>query len=246
MAAAQAPSSRHPGRNCCVVKPGVISDFEEGAAAADPVVIASEGRTGTWGIFNDKSKTTETIKVEASGGTADCDKFALHVTGSGYNEYVGFGMNFAGTPDAPTVYDATAKQFTGIRFKAKAGSGADPKSPVRHEHPRPPFTEDKSNPRWQLHRCRRVDEQGGHGLLPAPRQVFWPPASGDGQLGSAFKTYTYCFDRDLYPLSLPSNLSNAQRDSTPANLLKLQFQFNQRGITAVRCRQPALRIRHSP
>jgi len=214
-----------PGRNGCAVKPGMISDFEEGATAMPPVVIASEGRTGTWEIFNDMSKTTETIKVEASGGTADCDKYALHVTGSGYNEYVGFGMNFAGTAAAPVVYNATAKSFTGIRFKAKAGTGADPKSPVRLNISTP-FTEDKANPGGA---CVATADTDNKAALPCYQHVgkFIPPGSGDGQLGSAFKTYTYCFDRDLYPLSLPSNLSNAQRDTTAANLLKLQFQFNQ-------------------
>src|SRR6185369_7142521 len=130
-----------PGRNGCAVKPGMVSDFEEGTAATDPVVIASEGRSGTWGIFNDASKMTEMMKVESSGGTADCDKFALHVTGSGYNDYVGFGMVFAGTDKAPVLYDAAAKNFTGVRFKAKLGSGADSKSPVRFNLSTP-FTEE--------------------------------------------------------------------------------------------------------
>ncbi|HKO49164.1 MAG TPA: glycosyl hydrolase family 8 [Polyangiaceae bacterium] len=214
-----------PGRNGCLVKPGLISDFEEGATATPAVVIASEGRTGTWEIFNDKSKTTQTIKVEPSGGTADCNKFALHVTGSGYNEYVGFGMNFAGTPEAPTVYDAAAKQFTGIRFKAKAGTGADPKSPVRLNISIP-ATEDKANPGGA---CTATAESANKAELPCYQHLgkFIPPGTGEGQLGSAFKTYTYCFDRDLYPLSLPSNVSNAQRNALSANLLKLQFQFNQ-------------------
>jgi endo-1,4-beta-D-glucanase Y len=213
------------GRNGCAVKPGLISDFEEGTASMDPVVIASEGRTGTWAIFNDKSKTTETIKVEASGGTAECDKFALHVTGSGYNEYVGFGMNFTGTAEAPAVYDGAAKQFTGIRFKAKLGTGADPKSPVRLNISTP-FTEDAANPGGK---CKETAVSANKAALPCYQHVgkFIPPGAGAGELGSAFKTFTYCFDRDLYPLSLPSNLSNAQRDTTAANLLKLQFQFNQ-------------------
>ena len=38
---------------------------------------------------------------------------------------------------------------------------------------------------------------------------------------------SFCFDRDLYPLSLPSNLTNEQRDSIATNILKIQFQFNQ-------------------
>jgi len=214
-----------PGRNGCPAKPGMISDFEEGTAAMDPVVIGNEGRTGTWGIFNDASKMTQMMKVEASGGTADCDKFALHVTGSGYNDYVGFGMNFAGTSEMPTVYDASAKNFTGVRFKAKMGSGADAKSPVRFNISTP-FTEDKANPGGA---CTATADSDNKAALACYQHVgkFMPPGSGDGQLGTSFKTFTYCFDRDLYPLSLPSNLSNAQREATAKNLLKLQFQFNQ-------------------
>ena len=214
-----------PGRNGCVVKPGMISDFEEGAAVMAPVVIASEGRTGTWGIFNDASKTTEKMTVEASGGTADCDKFALHVTGSGYNDYVGFGMNFDGTGESPKVYDGAAKQFTGIRFKAKAGSGADPKSPVRFNISTP-FTEDSANPPGA---CKVGAKTAEKAERPCYQHLgkFLPPGTGDGQLTTTFKSYTFCFDRDLYPLSLPSNLKPADRDATAANLLKLQFQFNQ-------------------
>jgi endo-1,4-beta-D-glucanase Y len=214
-----------PGRNGCAVKPGMISDFEEGTAAMEPVVIASEGRSGTWGIFNDMTKTTQMMKVEASGGTADCDKFALHVTGSGYNEYVGFGMNFAGTGEMPTVYDAAAKNFTGVRFKAKAGSGADAKSPVRFNLSTP-FTEDKANPGGACVPNGKTTEKAERGCYQHVGE-FMSPGTGDNQLGSAYKTFTYCFDRDLYPLSLPSNLSNAQREQTAKNLLKLQFQFNQ-------------------
>ena len=214
-----------PGRNGCAAKPGLISDFEEGAATTPAVVIANEGRTGTWEIFNDMSKMTQTIKVESSGGTADCDKFALHVTGSGYNEYVGFGMNFAGTGMAPTVYDAKAKNYTGIRFKAKAGTGADAKSPVRLNISTP-FTEDKANPGGA---CTATAESDNKAALPCYQHIgkFISPGTAEGQLGSAFKTFTYCFDRDLYPLSLPSNLNATQRESVPSNLLKLQFQFNQ-------------------
>jgi len=138
---------------------------------------------------------------------------------------VGFGMNFAGTGEAPVVYDGAAKQFTGIRFKAKAGTGADSKSPVRLNISTP-FTEDAANPGGK---CKETAVSTTKAALPCYQHVgkFIPPGTGDGQLGSAYKTFTYCFDHDLYPLSLPSNLSNAQRDTTAANLLKLQFQFNQ-------------------
>jgi endo-1,4-beta-D-glucanase Y len=209
-------------RNGCPINPGVISDFEEGTSA---VVIASEGRTGTWEVFNDKSSNTETLTVEASGGTAACDKYALHVKGSGYTQYVGFGMNFAGTAAAPVVYDGGSHQFTGISFKAKAGTGADPKSPVRFNISTP-FTESAMNPGGKCTDTVATTEKAA-AVCYQHLGKFLPPGAGTGQLSTTFQTYTYCFDRDLYPLSLPSNLSNAQRDATAANLLKLQFQFNQ-------------------
>ena len=211
------------GRNGCAVKPGMISDFEEGTGV--PAVIVSEGRTGTWEIFNNKSSTSETMTIESSGGTADCDKYALHVKGSGYTDYVGFGMNFAGTAAAPVVYDGSSHQFTGVRFKAKAGTGADPKSPVRFNLSTP-FTESADNPGGK---CKDTLDAPTKAAAACYQHLgrFLPPGTGDGELSSTFKTYTFCFDRDLYPLSLPSNVSNAQRDATAANLLKLQFQFNQ-------------------
>jgi len=168
---------------------------------------------------------TQMMKVESSGGTADCDKYALHVTGSGYNDYVGVGMNFAGTAETPVVYDGAAKGFTGIRFKAKAGSGADTKSPVRFNISTP-FTEDSANPGGACKTAAKTTEKAERGCYQHLGR-FISPGSADGQLGSSFKTYTFCFDRDLYPLSLPSNVSNMQRDATAQNLLKLQFQFNQ-------------------
>src|SRR6185369_6483760 len=56
---------------------------------------------------------------------------------------------------------------------------------------------------------------------------FLYPGSGAGQLTQSFQTYTYCFDRDLYPLSLPSNLTPDQRAAIGTNMLKIQFQFGQ-------------------
>ncbi|MET0794005.1 MAG: glycosyl hydrolase family 8 [Polyangiaceae bacterium] len=201
----------------CPALPGVVADFEEGPSATDaPVVIANEGRAGSWYIYNDKSSTTEKLAVESSGGTAACDKYALHVTGSGYSMYAGVGMNFAGDKTA-AVYDAGSHQFTGIRFKAKLGTGHDPKSPVRF-NVSTPDTESSANAGGKCNEATTTCYQH--------MGKFLPPGSGSGQLTQTFQTFTYCFDRDLYPLSLPSNLTNAQRDSIASNLLQLQFQFN--------------------
>lgn len=210
--------------NGCVVKPGMIADFEDGAPS--PVVITSEGRTGTFEGFSDKTVADPTLTLEPSGGTADCDKVALHVKGSGYTDWgAGVGFGLAGTPEMPLAYDATSHQFTGIRFKAKLGSGHDPKSPVRFNISTP-WTESKDNPGGQ---CTPVTASSNKAYVDCYQHVgkFLPPGTGDGELGQDWKTFSYCFDRDLYPLSLPSNLTNDQRDKIGTNILKVQFQFNQ-------------------
>jgi endo-1,4-beta-D-glucanase Y len=213
-----------PGRNGCALKPGLISDFEEGAVP--PVVIAQEDRSGAWEKFNDATSTTQTIAVEASGGTADCDKFALHVKGSGYSSWgAGFGLGLAGTNAAPTPYNATTHQFTGIRFKAKLGSTHDSKSPVRFNISTP-WTEDKANPGGQCAATTATDNKAAADCFQHAGK-FLAPGTGDADLSQSWKTFTFCFDRDLYPLSLPSNLTNEQRNNIGSNILKVQFQFNQ-------------------
>ena len=213
-----------PGRNGCALKPGLISDFEEGGALG--VVIAHEDRTGTWEKFNDATSTSQTVAIEASGGTVDCDKLALHVKGTGYSSWgAGVGFALAGTNMAPTPYNATAKQFTGIRFKAKLGSTADSKSPVRFNIATP-WTESKENSGGQCMPTAVTTTKAATECYQHAGK-FLPPGAGDGELGQAWKTFNFCFDRDLYPLSLPSNLTTEQRNNIGANMLKVQFQFNQ-------------------
>jgi len=213
-----------PGRNGCAVKPGLISDFEEGGALG--VVIAHEDRTGTWEKFNDGTNTSQTVAIEASGGTADCDKLALHVKGSGYSTWgAGVGFALAGTNMAPTPYNATTKQFTGIRFKAKLGSGADAKSPVRFNIATP-WTESKENSGGQCTPTAVTTTKAATDCYQHAGK-FLPPGAGEGELSQTWKTFNFCFDRDLYPLSLPSNLTSEQRNNIGANMLKVQFQFNQ-------------------
>jgi hypothetical protein len=56
---------------------------------------------------------------------------------------------------------------------------------------------------------------------------FLAPGSGEKDLTQDWKTYDFCFDRDLYPLSLPTNLTTEQRNNIALSMLKVQFQFNQ-------------------
>jgi len=213
-----------PERMGCPITPGLISDFEEGGTM--PVLQQVEDRSGGWEMFNDKTSTSETMTIESSGGTAMCDKYALHVKGSGYTSWgAGFGFSLVGDPTKASAYNATAHGFTGIRFKAKLGSTADMKSPFRMNISNEQ-TESSDNsggkcmPQAATTNKAAVDcyQHGGR---------FIPVGSGDNQLSTSFKTFTYCFDRDLYPLSLPTTLTTDQRNNMGANILKVQFQFNQ-------------------
>jgi endo-1,4-beta-D-glucanase Y len=213
-----------PERNGCAIAPGLVADFEE--TGTTPVVVQHEDRTGAWEMYNDKtSGATQTMTIEPSGGTAACDKNALHVKGSGFSEWgAGFGFSFVGTPEMPTPYNATAHGLTGIRFKAKLGSTHDAKSPVRF-NVSTPWTESKDNSGGQ---CTPTTATANKAAIDCYQHAgrFLPPGSGPGQLTQTFQEFTYCFDRDLYPLSLPSNLTTDQRNGIASNMLKIQFQFN--------------------
>jgi endo-1,4-beta-D-glucanase Y len=210
----------------CPIAPGLIADFEEGATSNMPVAIKQEDRTGEWEMYNDGKSTSETSVVESSGGTADCDKFALHVKGTGYSEWgAGFGFSLVGTPMAPTVYNATTHGFTGIKFKAKLGTTGDSKAPMRF-NVSTPWTESSENPGGT---CMPSAASTNKAAVDCYQHAgrFMYPGSGAGQLTQTFQTFTYCFDRDLYPLSLPSNLTPEQRAAIGTNMLKVQFQFGQ-------------------
>lgn len=210
-----------PGRSCPAT-PGLLADFEEGSENG-PALLPLEDRSGAFEIFNDGKSTTETMTVEASGGTAECDKWALHVKGSGYSEWgAGFGFSLIGEPKSPTPYNAAMHQFTGIKFKAKLG--AETKSPVRFNISTP-WTENKENPGGM---CTPTTATANKAAADCYQHVgkFLSPGAGADELGTSWKTFTFCFDRDLYPLSLPSNLTTEQRNNIATSILKVQFQFN--------------------
>jgi endo-1,4-beta-D-glucanase Y len=208
------------GANSCATA-DTISNFEEGSG--DPAIQPGVNITGKWELFNDKGAgATETMKIEASGDTTDCHKFALHTTGSGWASYAGVGItNFAGTDKAPTVYP-NAKSYTGIKFRAKVGANHPKNSPVRFNISTP-WTEGSTSGGMCAGATTATPEKAKVDCY----QHLGRYLQDDYALTTEWKELTFCFDRDLYPLSLPTTLTNTQRESVAANMLKVQFQFNQ-------------------
>lgn len=194
----------------CAPSAGLIDDFEDQNMA----IVAQEGREGAWGSFNN-GDGTQTLTIEASGNADACSQYALHTTGSGFSEYVGIGTSLGGTDDAPIVYDAGSHAFTGIRFRAKKGPMHDSQSPVRFNVSTP---------------ATEGTDSGGdcvdNGSVVACYNHLGRFLIQEYELTTDWKEFTFCFDRDLYPLFVPIHLSVDQRRTVAQNVLKLQFQFN--------------------
>jgi hypothetical protein len=173
-------------------------------------------------MFHDTGAGKQDMKVEASGDTTDCHKYALHTTGSNWGSYVGIGItNFAGTDKAPTIYP-NPKKYTGIKFRAKLGSAHPKNSPVR-VNISTPWTEGKDSGGACAGKVAATATKAAVDCY----QHLGRYLQDDYALDTSYKEITFCFDRDLYPLSLPTTLTNEQRESVAANMLKVQFQFNQ-------------------
>lgn len=202
-----------PEGRTCPVSEGLIADFEEGKADVIPI----EGRAGVFeGYGDDAGSIMVTVGTE---GAESCNQGYLHAKGQGFQSYVGVSAVLKGTLDTakgeyvPSVYDASA--YTGISFRAK--KGAMQANPVRFGVATP-WTE---GPPYGDGSCSDSDPDNscwnhlGHFLID------------DEELTTEWKTFTFCFDRDFYPLFLPNGVSTENRRNIAKNLLKLQFQFNQ-------------------
>ncbi len=200
-----------------------ISNFEEGPSDDDPVIFPAVDIKGKWEMFNDAGGgATQTMKVEASGDSKECSKYALHTAGKGWASYVGIGItNFAGTDKAPEKYP-NAKKYTGIKFRAKVGKDHPTKSPVR-VNISTPWTEGKDSGGSCAGKTTATTTKSAVDCY----QHLGRFLQDDYALTTEYKDITLCFDRDLYPLSLPTTLTNEQRESVASNMLKVQFQFNQ-------------------
>jgi endo-1,4-beta-D-glucanase Y len=202
-----------PAGRTCPVTEGLIADFEEGKAD----VLAIEGRAGLFEGYGDAAGA-QMAKVETEGTTM-CNSGVFHAKGSGFAEYVGVAAVLKGTLDTakseyvPAKYDASA--YTGISFRAKKGAGNA--NPIRFGVATPwtegaPYGDGTCSDTDNANKCWN---HLGHFLID------------DEELTDQWKTFTFCFDRDFYPLFLPNGVSTENRRAISANLLKLQFQFNQ-------------------
>jgi hypothetical protein len=202
---------------------GTVSNFDDGTAAVRDV--AKSGLTGAlWDAFHDATSGTIKLAVE-DGGSGTCGPKALHITGSGFSDW-GAGAEFilAGTfaPGKSQAKPVDLSAYVGIRFKAKIGSAH--KNPVRIQISTPD-TEDKKE---SSGKCDPAVE-GDDGCYNHMGKFFWTDTDNPGlsmPMSSSWKAYTFCFDRDLFPKWLPSNLSAEQRRNLAKNFLKFQVDFN--------------------
>lgn len=179
--------------------------------------------TALWDKFSDGTGTLN-LAVE-DGGSGTCGPKALHISGSGFSDWGG-GVEFilAGTfaPGKSQAKPVDLSAYVGIRFKAKVGSAH--KNPVRIQISTPD-TEDKKE---SSGKCDPAVE-GDDGCYNHMGKFFWTDTDNPGlsmPMSSTWKTYTFCFDRDLFPKWLPSNLSAEQRRNLAKNFLKFQVDFN--------------------
>ncbi len=211
----------------CNVPLGMISNFEEGTG--DPVVLAQDSRVGSWERFWDETKAGSfTSTVEASGNSEECDQYALHAKGSAgdWGDWVGIGVFFGTDKTAPVAYNAS--KYTGVRFKAKKGSGHDQHSAVRFNISIPETEGNGSGGDCDTATLGATTEKAARDCYQHLGRFLQVESDidADNELTTSWKEFTYCFDRDLYPLSLPSNLTNQERNELPSKILKFQFQFN--------------------
>jgi hypothetical protein len=203
--------------------PGTVSNFDDGSMAVRDV--AKTGLTGAlWDAYHDATSGTIKLAVE-DGGSGTCGPKALHITGSGFSDW-GAGAEFilAGTfaPGKSQAKPVDLSAYVGIQFKAKIGSNH--KNPVRIQISTP----DTEDIKESSGKCDPAVE-GDDGCYNHMGKFFWTDSDNPGlsmPMSSTWKTYTFCFDRDLFPKWLPSNLSAEQRRNLAKNFLKFQVDFN--------------------
>ena len=83
----------------------LIDDF----ADDDHIIAANEGRVGYWYQYGDTGDQVTTPLEDAAGSDG-----VLHSSGSGFTDYVGFGVDLNNGAGEPCEYDASA--HTGIQF----------------------------------------------------------------------------------------------------------------------------------
>jgi hypothetical protein len=153
---------------------------------------------------------------------------ALHVSGSGFSSG-GSGVEFflKGIYDPPnnTVEAVDLSPYIGIQFKAKIGDGH--RNPVRMNIAIPE-TESISDTFDNGGACD-PESEGAESCDNHMGRFFWSESDNPGlamPMSTEWQTFTFCFNKDLFPERLPSNLTAEQRRNLGRTFLKFQLQFN--------------------
>lgn len=206
----------------CPAYGGLIADFEEPGDNQFRVVEA-EGRVGLVVPNNDDSAPQVFEVLEE--GTEACNNKVLHTSGSGFGtgSWAGIETVLTGEWDdategyKPNPYDAAALGYDGIAFRAKKGSGH--KNPVKFSLSVPGS---RSEANGGDGTCSEGDETNPDACWNHPGHYL----IDDEELGTDWKTYTFCINGDLYPTWMPFVLSSQQRAAASKELMTVGFEFN--------------------
>ncbi len=206
----------------CPAYEGLIADFEEAGDNALRVVEA-EGRIGLLGANNDGS--AEQVFEVIEEGTENCNNKVLHTSGSGFGtgSWAGLESVLTGVWDEaeagyqPNPYDAAALGYDGISFRAKRGSGHA--NPVKFSLSVPGSRADANGGDGT---CSEGDETNPDACWNHPGHYL----IDDEELGTDWRTYTFCINGDLYPTWMPFVLSPEQRARAASELMTVGFEFN--------------------
>jgi endo-1,4-beta-D-glucanase Y len=206
----------------CPAYGGLIADFEE-AGDNQFRTVEAEGRIGILVANNDDS-ATQTFEVLEEGAEA-CNNKVLHTSGSGFGEgsWSGLETVLTGVWDdaeagyTPNPYDAAALGYDGIAFRAKKGAGHA--NPVKFSLSVPGSRAEANGGDGT---CSEGDETNPDACWNHPGHYL----IDDEELGTDWKTYTFCINGDLYPTWMPFVLSSEQRAAASTELMTVGFEFN--------------------
>lgn len=98
----------------------LIDDLEDNNGQ----IAVHQGRDGWWYNFHDDTASGVQYPILfAPAAPGDGSAYAAHTNGRGFNNW-GSGMGFALVEGLNAVYDAQARGYTGIQFRARVGNGS--------------------------------------------------------------------------------------------------------------------------
>ncbi len=206
----------------CPAYEGLIADFEEPGEAQFRTVEA-EGRIGLI-VANNDGSATQTFEVLEEGAES-CNNKVLHTSGTGFGtgSWAGLETVLTGVWDEaeagyqPNPYDAAALGYDGIAFRAKKGAGHA--NPVKFSLSVPGSRAEANGGDGT---CSEGDETNPDACWNHPGHYL----IDDEELGTDWRTYTFCINGDMYPTWMPFVLSPEQRERAASELMTVGFEFN--------------------